>query len=104
MTCPLCGTQDLDLLIPRERVEDELELLERFWDERIDGHVDAAEMKDRTDVVLAKPGEIRICRPCGILVRIDDAPSFACDPYADYVMEQMLRVHIDAFRHKRSEE
>ena len=100
MTCPLCNGSELDPLIPREQIARELELLGRFWDERIDGHIDAAEMKDRTDVVLATAGEIRICRPCGILVRIDDAPSFACDPYADYVMEQMLRVHIDAFRHK----
>ena len=100
MSCPLCNGSDLDPLIPREQIARELELLARFWDERIDGHIDAAEMKDRTDVVRATPGEIRICRPCGILVRVDDAPSFACDPYADYVMEQMLRVHIDAFRHK----
>jgi SAM-dependent methyltransferase len=98
--CPLCGAKELELLIPRERIEEELAFLQQFWDERIDGHIDAAEMKDRTDVVRATPGEIRICRRCEILVRIDHSPSFACDPYADYVMEQMLRVHIDAFRHK----
>lgn len=100
MTCPRCDASDLDLLIPRERIAAELELRAKFWEQRIDGHIDAAEMKDRTDVVLATPGEIRICRPCGILVRIDHAPSFAGDPYVDYVMEQMLRVQIDAFRHK----
>jgi 2-polyprenyl-3-methyl-5-hydroxy-6-metoxy-1,4-benzoquinol methylase len=100
MSCPLCNSIELDLLIPREQIARELELRARFWDERIDGHIDAAEMKDRTDVLRGTPGEIRICRPCGILVRVDDAPSFECDPYADYVMEQMLRVHIDAFRHK----
>jgi len=100
MTCPLCDSRDLDLLVPRERIAEELELRAEFWEKRIDGHIDAAEMKDRTDVVLATPGEIRICRPCGILVRIDHAPSFEGDPYADYVMEQMLRVQIDAFRHK----
>lgn len=100
MNCPHCDASDLDLLIPRERISAELELRAKFWEQRIDGHIDAAEMKDRTDVVLATPGEIRICRPCGILVRIDHAPSFEGDPYADYVMEQMLRVQIDAFRHK----
>jgi len=100
MTCPLCNGSDLDLLVPREQIARELELRAKFWDERIDGHIDPAEMKDRTDVLRGSAGEIRICRPCGVLVRVDDAPSFACDPYADYVMEQMLRVHIDAFREK----
>jgi len=102
MNCPHCDSSDFDLLVPRERIAEELELRAKFWEQRIDGHIDAAEMKDRTDVVLATPGEIRICRPCGILVRVDHAPSFEQDPYADYVMEQMLRVQIDAFRHKEA--
>jgi len=88
------------MLIPREQIAAELELRAKFWEQRIDGHIDAAEMKDRTDVVLGTPGELRICRSCGIVVRVDHAPSFEHDPYAEYVMEQMLRVHIDAFRHK----
>lgn len=100
VTCPSCGASELDPLVPREQIARELELRAKFWDARIDGHIDPAEMKDRTDVLRGSAGELRICRPCGVLVRIDDAPSFACDPYADYVMEQMLRVHIDAFRQK----
>ncbi len=98
--CPLCETTDLLLLIPRERIEAELALRQRFFEERIDGRIDPAQLKDRTDVLLGVSGEIRACGACGILVRVDHAPSFACDRYEDYVLEPMLRAHIDAFRRK----
>jgi SAM-dependent methyltransferase len=99
--CPLCGTADLDLLVSRQRVAAELALRERFFDRRIDGYIPPAEMKDRTDVVRAgAEAEIRICRRDQLLVRIDDAPKFESDPYAEYVMERMLRNYIDAFRAK----
>src|SRR5262245_27517311 len=101
--CPLCETTDLPLLVPRQRIDAELALRQRFFDERIDGHVDPAQLKDRTDVLLGIPGEIRACPACRILVRVDHAPSFARERYADYVLEQMLRAHIDAFRHKAAQ-
>lgn len=73
----------------------------KFYGERIDGKLVEAEKKDRFDVSHAAIGEVRICRDCGVLVRVeDDAPDFESEPYADYVMERMLNAHIDAFRKK----
>jgi SAM-dependent methyltransferase len=101
--CPICGATELELLASAERIAAELALREQFFERRIDGHIEPAEMKDRTDVVRGGGrAEIRICRRDGVLLRIDDAPPFASDPYAGYVMEKMLRSYIDAFRRKEA--
>src|SRR6185369_11981689 len=100
MACPLCGMNSLPLFAGRERVAEELAMRERFFAERIDGHVDPAEMKDRTDVVHGVAAAIRSCPRCGILVRDDDGADFGGDPYAPYVMERILHAHIDAYRRK----
>ena len=101
--CPICGSTSFELLASCERIAHELAVREEFFAARIDGgHVDPAEMKDRTDVVHATPVSIRVCAECGLLVRDDDGRGFADDPYAPYVMERILRSHIDAFRQKEA--
>ena len=100
MECPICSFRTFDVLASRERIDEELRLRKEFFAARIDGHADAAEMKDRTDVVHATPAAIRRCRECGLLIRDDDGRGFTNESYAPYVMERMLRSHIDAFRLK----
>jgi SAM-dependent methyltransferase len=100
MKCPICGMTSLRTCATRQRVEEEFAIRERFFADRIDGHIEPAEMKDRTDVVYRTAAEIRVCPACGILVRAGGDGDFTSDPYAPYVMEKILRSHIDAYRHK----
>jgi len=102
-TCPSCGRVDLDVLVSRERVHEELQLRRQFFAERIDGYVDDAEQKDAADVARGSTAEILICRDCDILVRREEhPPRFETDRYEAFAMERMLRAHIDAYRHKES--
>lgn len=100
MACPVCGEHDLAILAGTEQVAEELAIRERFFEERIDGRVDPAQMKDRTDVLHATATAIRICRACRVLVRDDDGREFEADPYAPWMMEKILRGQIDAYRRK----
>src|SRR5438067_9590999 len=99
--CPICERADLDLFVSSAAVAEEIAERARFYGERIEGKLDAAEKIDRFHVSHAAAAEVRICRACGVLVRIEDeSPDFAHEPYADYVMERMLNAHIEAFRRK----
>jgi len=100
MECPICRSGAFDLLASCERVADELHFRKDFFAARIDGYTEGPHMKDRTDVVHSTPAEIRVCAECGLFVRDDDGRGFENDRYAPYVMEQMLRSYIDAFRQK----
>lgn len=86
--------------MPCEAVAEEMKLRRTFFASRIDGYVAPAERKDRADVAENEPESILLCRACGILVRGGSNAEFASDPYAPYVMEQMLRTYINAFRHR----
>jgi SAM-dependent methyltransferase len=98
--CPVCGATDLEVFASSARVGEELAARERFFADRIDGHVDPAELKDRTDVLHATAAAIRVCPRCRLLVRDDDGRAFEGDPYAPWMMEKILRGQIDAFRQK----
>jgi 2-polyprenyl-3-methyl-5-hydroxy-6-metoxy-1,4-benzoquinol methylase len=100
MPCPVCDATDLDLFRDRDRIAEELRVREDFFAQRIDGHFERAEMKDRFDVLHRTATALRICRACGVLVRDDDCRDFENDPYPPFVMERMLRAQIDAFRAK----
>ena len=100
MQCPVCESRDLEPFASRERIADELKLRREFFAQRIDGAIDAAEMKDRFDVLHNTSSAIRICKTCNVLVREDDCREFESDPYPAYVMERMLRAQIDAYRAK----
>ena len=102
MPCPACGSRELDLLVSCDDVAAEVRARRAFFAARIDGYVEPAQRKDRLDVAQAEPASIRICTPCGILVRGGSSADFVSDPYAPYVMEQMLRTYIDAYRHRQS--
>lgn len=102
MPCPSCGATELDLLVSCDDVAAEVDARRTFFAARIDGYIEPAQRKDRLDVAQAEPASIRICTPCGILVRGGSNADFASDPYAPYVMEQMLRTYIDAYRHRES--
>src|SRR5256885_17242403 len=100
MECPICGFDAFDLVASRGRIAAELAMRKQFFAARIEGPAEGPDMKDRTDVVHATVEEIHICRECGLLLRDDDGRGFASDSYAPFVMERMLRSHIDAFRRK----
>lgn len=100
MRCPACGTADLDLLVSCDAVAEEMELRKKFFASRIDGYVEPAQRKDSIDVAQNDPADIRICRPCGVLVRSGRRANFRSDRYAPHVMERMLRIDIDAYRHR----
>lgn len=100
--CPLCGPASFGLLASRERIAWELEVRGRFFESRIEGRIDPAEQKDRTEVLHATPLAIWKCHSCGILVRESDGRSFESDPYEPFVMERMLREQIEAYRKKES--
>ena len=97
----MCGRTDLDLLVPRAGVTEELRQRERFFRERIDGRLADAEKKDSADPTRGGAAEILICRHCDILVRRDEnATPWQDDVYAPFAMERMLHAHIRAFRRK----
>ncbi|MDP9360273.1 MAG: class I SAM-dependent methyltransferase [Acidobacteriota bacterium] len=100
MPCPSCRRADLSPFLSREAIAAELALRERFFAERIDGYVPPPQRKDRTDIGHGDAAEIVACDGCGILIRLDDCVDWRSDPYAPYVMEQMLRSNIDAFSRK----
>src|SRR5205807_2505591 len=101
--CPSCDRSDLDVLASRGRVAREIELRRRFFENRIDGRLDLALQKDRTDVAHATAAAILICRRCEILVRDEaESPAFEEDHYAPFAMERMLRAHIEAYRRKEA--
>jgi SAM-dependent methyltransferase len=102
MPCPSCRRADLTPFLARDAIANELALRERFFSGRIDGYVPPPQRKDRTDVGHGQAAEIRACPDCAILVRLDDCVDWRSDPYAPYVMEQMLRSNIDAFRAKEA--
>src|SRR5438477_10453752 len=92
MPCPLCDREHLDVLVPRNRIETEIELRQRFFESRIDGYIDPPDRKDRMDVARGGAAEILVCPSCGVLVRHEDeSPHFEEDTYAPFVMERMLR-------------
>jgi len=99
--CPHCRRSELEPFVSREALAEEIALRAPFYGPRIDGKLDPAEKKDRFAVSHAACAELRLCRDCGIVVRIeDDAPDFEEEPYAPYVMERMLRAHAEAYRKK----
>src|SRR5581483_1297130 len=98
--CPICGRNDLDVLVPRERVAEEMRLRQNFFRKRVDGRFGEAERKDSADPARGSSAEIRICHDCDVLVRCDADPDFESDPYAPFAMERMLRAHIRAYRRK----
>lgn len=100
MQCPVCSNRDLEPYVSSEVIEEEFCLRFEFWAARIDGPPKRPDMKDRTDVLHATSVELRICRPCGVLVRESDCRDFADEEYAPWVMEKILRSNIDAFRMK----
>lgn len=102
MRCPSCRGDAHEPFLSRDDVAAEFALRDAFFSARIDGWVPPPERKDRTDVGHAEAAEIRVCRACGILVRIDDCVDWRGDPYAPYVMEQMLRTSIGAFAAKEA--
>jgi SAM-dependent methyltransferase len=102
MPCPSRHRTELVPFLSRDAVACEIALRERFFASRIDGYVPPPQRKDRTDVGHRDPAEIRACAECGILIRLDDCVDWRSDPYAPYVMEQMLRSNIAAFRAKEA--
>src|SRR5579859_3345508 len=100
--CPGCGAVNLETLASREVVAEEIELRRAFFRQRIDGRIARPEGKDTLDVFHGDGGEIAICRACEILVRREETPppAFEDDSYEPFVMERMLRAHIDAYRRK----
>src|SRR5437763_12354965 len=102
MPCPSCRRNDLVPFLSHEDIAAEISLRERFFASRIDGYIPPPQRKDRTDVGHSEPAEIRACEECGILIRLDDCVDWRSDPYAPYVMEQILRANIAAFRAKEA--
>lgn len=103
VSCPLCGRGELEVLVTREQVAEEMELRRDFFAARMDGALDGAEQKDRADVAHSSGAAILICRACELLVRReDDSPDFEQDAYAPFTMERMLRAHIEAYRRKEA--
>lgn len=101
--CPGCSRADLDLLVSHGGIAEEIELRRKFFLNRIEGALAPAERKDTFDVAHGRPGEIALCPSCGILVRREaEAPRFEEDRYQRFVLERMLRAHIDAFRKKET--
>ncbi len=105
MRCPSCDQADFKIEVSQGAIADEIALRERFVLRRIEGDVQTAELKDKTDFIHTAVENILSCTNCGVLVRSDIEDenfksSYEEDPYDEQVMEHLLQRYIQAFREK----
>jgi len=101
--CPACRGEELPLFLTEAEVAGELEARERFFLERLDRDLPAAQLRDITDVALGTPAPIVRCARCGTLIRESDEASFREDVYDPRALEAIHQSHVAAFRRKKAQ-
>src|SRR5438309_761450 len=98
-----CAHDSREIVASADDVGAEIDLRRQFFLARIEGALDACDLRDLTEMTTNGPAAIHRCIECDLLIRDDSsriAANFAYDHYQERTLRSLHDLHVDTFSRK----